>query len=201
MNTIKEKFEYEFVINKSRFIGIIMPLSSVDEVKDLLKKVSQDYPKATHYCYAYVKDGVNKSNDDGEPSGTAGRPILEVILKRKLNNVLLVVVRYFGGIKLGAGGLLRAYVEGASGVINKSKLYHYQKLKNYLLTIGYNVNEILKRFLEMQNIAIRDIMYQDNIKYLISCPDLNQDEIKDYMQGKIEIEYINEEEVLIEGEI
>ena len=79
MKKIKEYYENEIVINKSRFIGIIIPLSNDYQVKDILKELNKKYPKATHYCYAYVIGNKEKSNDDGEPSGTAGRPILEVI--------------------------------------------------------------------------------------------------------------------------
>ena len=113
-----EKIELE--INKSKFIGIKKELTSLDEVKPFLLELRKEYKKATHICYAYVykKEVVSeKCSDDGEPSGTAGYPILNVIKKKNLTNVLVAVVRYFGGIKLGAGGLTRAYTKATAEVL------------------------------------------------------------------------------------
>lgn len=114
-----ESFELE--INKSKFIAYKLDLSSVTEVKPFLEKLKKEHKKARHFCYAYVfnKEGISeKCSDDGEPQGTAGYPILNVIKKKSLTNVLVVVVRYFGGIKLGAGGLTRAYTKACAGVLN-----------------------------------------------------------------------------------
>ena len=113
-----EKFELE--INKSRFLAYKLELNSVEDVKPFIEKLKKEHKKARHFCYAYVfnKDGVSeKCSDDGEPGGTAGYPILNVIKKKGLTNVLVVVVRYFGGIKLGAGGLTRAYTKACAGVL------------------------------------------------------------------------------------
>ncbi len=114
-----ETFELE--INKSRFIAYKLELSSLDEVKPFLEKLKKEHKKARHVCYAYVynKEMISeKCSDDGEPGGTAGYPILNVIKKKNLTNVLVAVVRYFGGIKLGAGGLTRAYTKTCAGVLN-----------------------------------------------------------------------------------
>lgn len=114
-----ESFELE--INKSRFIAYRLDISSLEEVKPFLDKLKKEHKKARHICYAYVynKDVVSeKCSDDGEPGGTAGYPILNVIKKKNLTNVLVAVVRYFGGIKLGAGGLTRAYTKACAGVLN-----------------------------------------------------------------------------------
>ena len=113
-----ENFELE--INKSRFIAYKLELTSLDAVKPFLEKLKKEHKKARHVCYAYVynKEVVSeKCSDDGEPGGTAGYPILNVIKKKNLTNVLVAVVRYFGGIKLGAGGLTRAYTKSAAGVL------------------------------------------------------------------------------------
>ena len=113
-----EKFELE--INKSRFLAYKLDLNSVEEVKPFIEKLKKEHKKARHFCYAYVfnKDIVSeKCSDDGEPGGTAGYPILNVIKKKNLTNILVVVVRYFGGIKLGAGGLTRAYTKCCAGVL------------------------------------------------------------------------------------
>jgi len=111
---------FELIINKSRFIAYKLQLNSIDDVKPFLENLKKEHKKAKHICYAYVfnKDMVSeKCSDDGEPGGTAGYPILNVIKKKNLTNTLVAVVRYFGGIKLGAGGLTRAYTKACAGVL------------------------------------------------------------------------------------
>ena len=120
----KQKFCYnirmeEIVINKSKFVAYKFDLSSLDQVKQILQNLKQQHKKATHICYAYVYniDCVSeKAYDDGEPTGTAGYPILNVIKKKNVQNTMVAVVRYFGGVKLGAGGLTRAYTKAAASV-------------------------------------------------------------------------------------
>ena len=112
---------FELEINKSRFIAYRLELTSLDLVKPFLEKLKKEHKKARHVCYAYVYNREvisEKCSDDGEPGGTAGYPILNVIKKKNLTNVLVAVVRYFGGIKLGAGGLTRAYTKACAGVLN-----------------------------------------------------------------------------------
>lgn len=111
----------EIIINKSRFIAYRQDLDSLDDVKSFLSVLQKEHKKATHICYAYVysKEIISeKCSDDGEPKGTAGYPILNVIKKKNLTNTLVAVVRYFGGIKLGAGGLTRAYTKACAEVLN-----------------------------------------------------------------------------------
>ena len=114
MHTIKENIINEIVIQKSRFITCLYKINNKDEVNKHLDKIKDDYPFATHYCYAYRLDNIEKCSDDGEPKGTAGTPILHVLQMNNLTNILCVVIRYFGGIKLGAGGLVRAYTKGVT---------------------------------------------------------------------------------------
>lgn len=198
-NYVLETFTFEEEIKKSQFISILLPLKTKDEYKDHLKNLMKTYPKATHYCYAYVFDEVRKSNDDGEPSGTAGKPILEVLLKHHLNKVLCVVIRYFGGIKLGAGGLLRAYVSGAVNVISKADIYHQEKRYCYRLVTEYKNIDVLKKYLLTEKIETRDVLYQDNVIYeVLSSRKL--DDLINYMQGQIAIELIAEEFALVKGE-
>lgn len=113
--------ESTYEIKKSKFTGIFFEISSVKEFDKLYSEIKKQYKKATHICYAYKikENGVEcvKTFDDGEPSGTAGRPILSVIEKKKLENAVVFVVRYFGGIKLGSGGLIRAYSKATSMVL------------------------------------------------------------------------------------
>ena len=112
--------ENEIIIKKSKFITKLYNIDNEDEVKNIIENLKKEYKKATHICYAYSINGKEKAVDDGEPSHTAGLPILNVIHLKKLNNVLIVVIRYFGGIKLGAGPLTRAYSKSASEIIKKT---------------------------------------------------------------------------------
>ena len=117
MKTIKKDSYTEIEINKSKFITLLYKVHNLSEIKEKIELVKNLYKDATHYCYAYIIDDNKKSSDDGEPGGTAGVPIMEVLLKNDLNYILCVVVRYFGGIKLGAGGLVRAYSKSVSSAL------------------------------------------------------------------------------------
>ena len=117
MYTISNDKNNLIEINKSKFIGFLIKVDSLEDIKTNLDKIKKEYNDATHICYAYKLDGMEKAFDDGEPSGTAGKPILELLKKNDLDHVIGIVVRYFGGIKLGAGGLLRAYVNTINELI------------------------------------------------------------------------------------
>ena len=127
----------EIIINKSRFICLMYNVSNVSEVSSKLEAAKKKYESANHYCYAYIIAGVEKMSDDGEPSGTAGAPILNVLQKEGLQNVLCIVVRYFGGIKLGAGGLVRAYSKACKEGLKTTNLE-----KGYLIGIKFEYNKI-----------------------------------------------------------
>jgi len=166
----------ELEIDRSRFIGIIRHIDDKDDLEEILSEIKKRYPKARHYCYALVVDSYEKASDDGEPSGTAGRPILGLIKKNDLNHVVVVVVRYFGGILLGAGRLLRAYVETSQLAINKAEKLrivqgyeiclktnyeNYQNLLNYLKKIEVQiVNTRFAEEIEIIGFAINDIESQ-----------------------------------------
>ena len=162
--------ENTIIIKNSRFISCIYYVRDEIEVKNKLNEIRVKYPNATHYCYAYIIDSVRKESDDGEPSGTAGIPILQVLEKNNLNYVLCIVVRYFGKIKLGAGGLVRAYTKSVTlclenNIINLKKGYRiiikfpYSSLKNvdYLLR---DTKIISKSF---DNIIVYELIVDDNI--------------------------------------
>lgn len=122
MQTVKEKVIKQTDVLNSKFIAIIFPLNDETLIKEILKDLKKEYKKAKHICYAYRVGSKSKSSDDGEPSGTAGRPLLELLYKKDLMNVALIVVRYFGGTKLGASRLLRTYVQSGVNVINQAEL-------------------------------------------------------------------------------
>lgn len=118
VNTISEGY---LELMKSKFYAFLIPINSENEAKQIVKDYKKKHKKAKHVVYAYVVDGKYKSNDDGEPSGTAGRPLLELLMKKELNKTLLIVVRYFGGTLLGASRLLRTYVNSGALVLNKAE--------------------------------------------------------------------------------
>ncbi len=117
MYSVKENKKKELLIKKSKFISFIYRLDNKDEIEKRINDLKTKYKDATHCCYAYIYDNSIKASDDNEPSKTAGTPILEVLKKNNLNYVLCVVIRYFGGIKLGAGGLIRAYSSSCKEVL------------------------------------------------------------------------------------
>ena len=120
--TVKERNEKMIEVMKSKFIAYFLPLNNEDDFKPLLMSLHKEHKKARHIVYAYRVNMKSKSSDDGEPKGTAGHPLLELLYKKDINNVALLVVRYFGGTKLGASRLLRTYLQAGIDVINSSEL-------------------------------------------------------------------------------
>jgi len=199
MKRIKERFENEIVINKSRFIGVLIPLSDETKVKDEIKELTKIYPKATHYCYGYVINKKEKSNDDGEPSGTAGRPILEVIKANELEDVLLVVIRYFGGIKLGAGGLVRAYVNSAKDVIEVADVYSVENHNLYSLEMDYSLYDPINYYLQKQDGKIVDTQFEESIIIDYLGKDLDIDAINEISKGSVKTILKGTKEVYIKS--
>lgn len=122
MRTVSEAYRASWEVNKSKFVAILLPLSDVSEFKDMLLTMKKEFAKAKHLVYAYRVNERSKSCDDQEPHGTAGRPLLELLYKREVNNVVIFVARYFGGVKLGASRLLRAYLQAGINVLDVAQL-------------------------------------------------------------------------------
>ena len=171
MKSIKFNIENEFIIKKSKFITKLYFVTSEIEIKNILDENKTEYKDATHICYAYILNNVQRFNDDSEPSGTAGMPILNVLKNNNLNNVLCVVIRYFGGIKLGAGGLIRAYCSSVSEALNKTEIINVVNGKKIELTFSYDdikkVNHIIN------GINIVDKQFDENVKYIIIVKEKN----------------------------
>ena len=167
MKTIKKNNENEIIIKNSRFICYLIKINSPD-INSILEKIKNIHPKATHYCYGFIYDNIKKSTDDGEPSGTAGLPILNVLEKENLNHIMAVVVRYFGGIKLGAGGLVRAYTKSITETLKITK--YIELVKGYKINIKFpyneekNINYILKDSQITKKEYQNDIYYECNIE-------------------------------------
>lgn len=177
--TIEKENSAEIVEKKSRFIANIYNVESKEEAEEKIKQIKKKYYDAKHHCFAFSiieENGITqKSSDDGEPSGTAGAPILNIIKSNNLQNVVIVVTRYFGGILLGTGGLTRAYSEAAGKVVEQSELIQKEPGMEVELEIDYNDNEKFKYYCQKNNINIIKIEYTENILYKI---ELNEKEYK-----------------------
>lgn len=177
--TIEKENSAEIVEKKSRFIANIYNVESKEEAEEKIKQIKKKYYDAKHHCFAFSiieENGITqKSSDDGEPSGTAGAPILNIIKSNNLQNVVIIVTRYFGGILLGTGGLTRAYSEAAGKVVEQSELIQKEPGMEVELEIAYNDNEKFKYYCQKNNINIIKIEYTENILYKI---ELNEKEYK-----------------------
>ena len=168
--TIKKAHTIENVISKSRFIAQIKPVQSEEEAKQFIAEVKQHHNEATHNCSAYtIGDNMNiqKANDDGEPSGTAGVPMLEILKKLDVHNACVVVTRYFGGIKLGGGGLIRAYSGAVRDVIHDLGRVQLLPAIPTKVTIAYDLTGKFEHELASTNFIHRDTEYTDKVSYLI----------------------------------
>lgn len=163
MFSIKNNDKYELIIKNSKFISLIFRVYNKYEVNDILDSIKKEYPNATHYCYGYVIDSDVRANDDNEPSGTAGYPILNQITSNDLNYTLIVVVRYFGGIKLGAGPLTRTYAKVAREVIRDNNIIELEK--GYDIDIIFNYNDIKDIDYILGNSKVIDKSFNENIIY------------------------------------
>ena len=166
MYTIKNNSKYELIIKNSKFITLLYKINTDSDVTTYLNKTKEIYKDATHYCYAYILDNYKKVSDDGEPSGTAGIPILKVIEANNLTNILILVVRYFGGIKLGANGLIRAYTKCTANAIKENEIIELTKGINLNIIFPYNKQKEIDYLLK--DIKIIDKKYDDNIIYNIN---------------------------------
>lgn len=190
MITIKNNINNELIIKNSRFITLLYKINTLDEVEKYLNDSKNLYQKATHYCYAYIFNEHKKSSDDGEPGGTAGLPILNVLEKEKLNKVLVIVIRYFGGIKLGAGGLVRAYSKSVKEALNHSELLSLVPGKLIEIVFDYTQQKNLDYLLRDSIIIKQEFKEQIKYEVLIKNEDLNK--IKTYNYKVMKEEFIPE---------
>lgn len=177
--TIKDNITKEYVINKSKFIVCLIKLNELDLEKKIneLKKI---YKGATHYCYAYIFKNYEKCSDNGEPSGTAGIPILNVLKKNNLNDILCVVIRYFGGIKLGAGGLVRAYSNTVSETIKDTIII--ENIEYQILNIEFSYENLkdIEYILKDYNIEKE---FNEKINFKVNIESNKKDEIINKIQN------------------
>ncbi|MED1740738.1 YigZ family protein [Bacillus swezeyi] len=166
--TVSGKGTHEIVIEKSRFICHLSRVSTEEEAQNFIHDIKKQHWNATHNCSAYVigeNDQIQKANDDGEPSGTAGVPMLEVLKKRNLKDTCAVVTRYFGGIKLGAGGLIRAYGKSVSEGLNNVGIVERKLMQVMHTTVSYTWIGKLENELRESPYQIKEVHYADEVEF------------------------------------
>ena len=185
---VKNLITNEIIITKSKFITFLMPVNSLEETKQIIKEYNEKYKDATHVCYSYILDeNTFKYYDDGEPSSTAGAPIYQVLKNNDLVYTMCIVVRYFGGTKLGVGGLVKAYTNSALECLNKSVPLPYERLFKYIITCSYSIYEKLEYTLRQNNIQIIDKQFEEEIKITILTNENDLALIQDQFQNNIQI--------------
>ena len=173
-----ENIENIIVINKSKFIANLFSIDNIEDIDNYLNIIKKKYKDANHHCYAYILDNTKRFNDDNEPSGTAGMPILECLEKNNLNHVLCIVTRYFGGIKLGAGGLVRAYTTSTSKAIEKTN--KLEIIKGYNCDIKFNYSMISEIDKLLGKYEIINKIYDNEVIYNVNIDDVILDKFKNY---------------------
>ncbi|MDM7653918.1 MAG: YigZ family protein [Lactococcus cremoris] len=206
--TIKTDFINEEEIKKSRFICHLKRISTEEEARDFIAKIKKEHWKANHNCSACKlgnRQEIQRSSDDGEPSGTAGVPMLEILKKKEIINVCAVVTRYFGGIKLGAGGLIRAYAGSVNHAIEEVGLVQIVNQRELILKLDYSLYDSVQRFLLTQNLQISDSEFLSEVT--VRCF-IDEEKINNFLElltesfnGKIRVEKGENQQVEIDYQV
>ena len=179
--TIENEYSCEIIIKKSRFIGYLFPIKSQENAQEVLKNIRKKHYDATHNCYAYIisdnDQTIIKSSDDGEPGGTAGVVIYEVLKKNNLTNIMCIVTRYFGGIKLGAGGLVRAYSQSTGEAIKQiDNLIKIENKVQLIIEFSYDkIHDVEKHMFEYTLISKE---FSSNVRYTYEMPEVVLEDVK-----------------------
>ena len=189
---IKKEITNETIIERSKFICLIKRVETEEEAREVLSFVKKNHPFATHNCYAFaLKSGAARFSDDGEPQGTAGQPMLEAIKNNGLYNVIAVVTRYFGGIKLGAGGLVRAYSGAVSSAIGLAGKVNFYPSDVYGISFNYDAYSHFLKFTQNNPITVLSTDFDQNVKVKIAVKKPRESVISavnDLLIGKAEID-------------
>ncbi|MCR4430788.1 MAG: YigZ family protein [Tepidanaerobacteraceae bacterium] len=184
--TVKAPAQRVLIIKKSKFISNVLPVDSFQKAEEYLDSLRKKYWDATHNVYAYtigIDEEIQKFSDDGEPSGTAGKPILEIIKNKRLKNILIVVTRYFGGVLLGANGLIRAYSESAAEGINQAEIIKKIMYDIYEVKVDYNQLGRLQREISRNGMIIRDIDFSQHVLLNVCVPANSALNFKDFIMN------------------
>ncbi|MGM9923436.1 MAG: YigZ family protein [Bacillus sp. (in: firmicutes)] len=182
--TVKGYGEHEIDIKKSRFIAYVNRVASEEEAQSFIQTIKKKHWDATHNCSAYMigeHDQIQKANDDGEPSGTAGVPMLEVLKKKGLKDTVVVVTRYFGGIKLGGGGLIRAYGKAASEGLNATGIVKRKLMRLMHTTVDYTWLGKLENELRSSHYGLKEINYLDKVEIVTFVEEPQKDQFSSWM--------------------
>ena len=194
MKTIAKAVESEINVKKSQFICHLFPTKTKKESKEIILKVNEQYSDATHNCTAYIVSDGEGFDDDGEPGGTAGKPMINVLRKNDLHNVTAVVTRYFGGIKLGAGGLVRAYSKSVLEAINEAEILEVELYDVYTLIFEYSDIKLADNEVRNNNLEITNKEYSDKVTYEVVSKDFRDiEKIFEKYNGKIIVNFKNKE--------
>lgn len=195
---VTKPFRIENVIKKSRFITTLIPIENAQDAESKLVAIRAEFKDATHNCYAYIGDinsGVMRYSDDGEPQGTAGAPMLEVLKRRGLGFTLAVVTRYFGGVKLGANGLIGAYTDSVANALDHADIAEFKMSVIASVSVGYTLDKRVTTLIESLG-KIIDKAYSEDIKYIFALPieliDKMKAQITDITLGNSEISVIEQ---------
>ena len=170
-STIFSSVDYELVIKKSRFIACIQPVADRASAQAVVQQLWAQHPDATHICWALLAGGQSAAVDDGEPSGTAGKPMLEVLRHQDLEGVLATVVRYFGGVKLGAGGLVRAYTDAVAQALLQAEKVPIVRLATLRCVVPYAMEGLLRRELDAAGASLLAVAHGQAVELCFSLPE------------------------------
>ncbi len=198
LNTIKNESTAEIVVKKSKFIANTFQVNSKEEAEEKINEIRKKYYDAKHNCYGYIVENIEKSSDDGEPSKTAGAPILELLKKKNLQNVLVIVTRYFGGILLGTGRLVRAYSQVAQEALEISGVTTKIKGEKYTIFINYEDQKDVLYWCKKMNIKVIETNYNNDVKLQLESTKESRENLFNNIK-KIKNYIINEDNIYIEN--
>jgi len=195
VRTVFSRHESEKIIEKSRFLTYSAHVESEEEARAFIAEIRSKHSLATHVCFAFISDKIGnlqRFSDDGEPQGTAGVPILEVLKAKKLFETAVAVVRYFGGIKLGAGGLVRAYSSSAAENLDGADIRVLEMCSEYALTVEYTGVDSMQKYISSRTCSLLSTDYGEKVTFQIAVKKKEEErfctELVDYMQGRVKIE-------------
>lgn len=204
-NTIKESVTAEIVEKKSKFIANVFYVESLEEAEEIIKNTRKKYYDARHNCFAFRidKENISRFSDDGEPSGTAGAPMLNILEGRNLSNILVIVTRYFGGILLGTGGLVRAYSDATIAALDKAVIVNKVLGKVASFEIEYKDLESIKYYIKNENITLIEIDYKEKICVKVEITDEEIKKVENMIENRKlninKIEILEEKYILKEA--
>lgn len=195
VNSLSAAVQAELNIKKSRFIAIVAPVQDRDAAMRMVAQLREQHRTASHVCWALMAGGQSGMSDDGEPSGTAGRPMLEVLRHHDLDGVLAAVVRYYGGIKLGAGGLVRAYTDAVAAALKQAQLIEHVAMSNLVMRVPYADEARVRRWIAQQEYVLVDANHDDAVLMRVQLPAADAERacglLRDLTQGRAQVDTVD----------